>query len=171
MKKVIRLTESELTRIVIRIIEEEKNPVASLDEQFGIIKSLSKSSTKPVTKSVTPLLSQLPHEVQLFIKQIPTSVKIGPKLELVFKNNYVSIKSLPTNVKRFGIDDLYARKLSDTISKSKGSTINLQEVYQDAHFLKKELENLKLNQSTYSVITGINRFISDLENILKSLKK
>lgn len=168
MSKVIRLTESDLTRIVKRVMNEDGRESINLSEQIlkNLIKTGAKSASKMSAKYGVPLLNQLPDKIRMFIKTLPTSVKIGPKLERVFKENYVSIKSLPNNFKHLGIDDLYARKLSEAVSKSRGTKINLQELYQDAQFVRLELENIKSTKSLYSVNSGVNRFIADLESII-----
>ena len=165
MGKIVRLTESDLILVVKRIIKEQgligglvKAATKSTAKQTG------KQVSKPIAKASIPLLQQLPNEIQILIKRLPTSTPVGPKLSNVFKNNYATIRSLPNNVKSLGFDDLYARKLADSVSKTEGTVVDFQDVYTNAHLLKKQLESA---QAPYQVQTSINRFISDLESLIK----
>lgn len=135
---------------------------------------------------VTPLMSQLSSGVQNFIKILPNSIKVGPKLSNLFKTNYSNIKSLSSRLSKYknnGSVELYSRKLSNSLSVSKGNTVNLKELYEDASLLKKELENIKSSipkpktggkemeiwyNTFYTELGDLGKFTSDLEKLWKS---
>jgi hypothetical protein len=193
MKKVIRLTESDLTNVVKKVIKEQIN------ESFlkNFLSKLFKSGSKPVPKFGTPLLSQLPSKVQTMIQSFPKQVKLGDKLKNVFNTHSHDIRSLEHYIKSQGgngIADTYARLLSKSINVPKGSIVNLQSVYSHAHFLKKELENIiskipkpkqggilnknknydkqmdELYNKFYTETATLNKFISDLEKVRQSYR-
>jgi hypothetical protein len=193
MKKVIRLTESDLTNVVKKVIKEQIN------ESFlkNFLSKLFKSGSKPVPKFGTPLLSQLPSKVQTMIQSFPKQVKLGDKLKNVFNTHSHDIRSLEHYIKSQGgngIADTYARSLAKSINVPKGSIVNLQSVYSNAHFLKKELENIisnipkpkqggilnknknydkqmdELYNKFYTETATLNRFISDLEKVRQSYR-
>ena len=193
MKKTIRLTESDLTNVVKKVIKEQINE--SLLKNF--LSKLFKSGSKPVPKFGTPLLSQLPSKVQTMIQSFPKQVKIGDKLKNVFNTHSHDIRSLEHYIKSqggSGIADTYARSLAKSINVPKGSIVNLQSVYSDAHFLKKELENIiskipkpkqggilnknknydkqmdELYNKFYTETATLNKFISDLEKVRQSYR-
>ena len=193
MKKVIRLTESDLTNVVKKVIKEQINE--SLLKNF--LSKLFKSGSKPVPKFGTPLLSQLPSKVQTMIQSFPKQVKLGDKLKNVFNTHSHDIRSLEHYIKSqggSGIADTYARSLAKSINVPKGSIVNLQSVYSDAHFLKKELENIiskipkpkqggilnknknydkqmdELYNKFYTETATLNKFISDLEKVRQSYR-
>jgi hypothetical protein len=194
MKKIIRLTESDLVRLVKRVINENE----SLDEQPSLIKNLFSAgakSSKTVAKQGIPLMSQISHEAQLIIKQLPTNAKVGPKLVGLFGKHGTRIKSLQSQLSKMPDQTLgiYIKRLSDTVSKTKGTPVNPQQMYMDAVFLKKELENIKsslskpkqggvLNKNVnydkqmegwynalYTEIGSLSSFIADLEALLKPI--
>jgi hypothetical protein len=205
MKKIIQLTESDLSRIVRRVISEQNSD--ELDEGIfdSILKAFRGGGKKVVSAaskmSTTPLFSQISHDIRQLITKIPQKVKVGPKLEGVFKKTSYDIKSLEGSIARyerdmngFGIAEIYSRQLSNAVRQPKGSVVNLKEVYTDAHLLKKELENIKhklprpkeggiLNKNKnyqselnkhynflLSELGSINKFISEIDNLLKEVK-
>ena len=120
----------------------------------SILKSAKIGGKKVVSAaskmSTLPLMSQISRDVQQLITKLPIKVKVGVKLDGVFKKTLFDIRSLEGNIaglernmKGFGIADVYSRKFSNTVRQPKGSIINLKEFYTDAQFLKKELENIK----------------------------
>jgi len=205
MKKIIKLTESDLSRIVKRVISEQNSN--ELDEGIfdSILKAFRGGGKKVVSAaskmSTTPLFSQISHDIRQLITKIPQKVKVGAKLEGVFKKTSYDIKSLEGSIARyerdmngFGIAEIYSRKLSNAVRQPKGSIVNLKEVYTDAHLLKKELENIKhelprpkeggiLNKNKnyqselnkyhnflWSELGSVNKFISEIDNLLKEVK-
>ena len=200
MKKVIRLTESDLMRIVKRVLNESETNEQSLS---NILKSFTKqgSKAKPFMKQGLkgglPLIDQLPSVVRGLIHSFPTRVKVGDKLGSLFSSHLSDIKGLKHYVKSGGgngITETYVDGLIKLVSTPKGGSVNLQDVYTQSHFLKQELENIKssipkpkkggiLNRNNdydkemedlynkfYTETSTLNRFISDLENINKMYK-
>ena len=189
MKKIVRLTESDLARIVKRVINEQND---ELDE--GIFDSILKSlkggdeafikSLKNAGKSThsTPLLSQIPHEVKMAINKVPTYGKVGPKLESLFSKHKHSIWSMDGSIKRMaddginglGVSKIYSDKLAKAVSTTKGNPIELQAIYKDAQLLKKDLQNIKseLPKPTEGGIFNRNknykRQVEDWYNVLNN---
>ena len=154
MKKIVKLTESDLMRLVKRVISEQNRD--ELDEGIfnSILKSFEGGGKKVVSAaskmSTTPLINQISHDILQLITKIPQKVKVGPKLDGVFKKTLFDVKRVEGSVayldrtmNGFGIAELYSRRLSNAVQQPKGVVINLKEVYTDAHLLKKELENIK----------------------------
>jgi len=205
MSKIVKLTESDLMRLVKRVISEQNRD--ELDEGIfnSILKSFEGGGKKVVSAaskmSTTPLINQISHDILQLITKIPQKVKVGAKLEGVFKKTLFDVKSLEGSIASyerdmngFGIAELYSRRLSNAVQQPKGVVINLKEVYTDAHLLKKELENIKhelprpkeggiLNKNKNyqselnkyynflgSELGSINRFIGEIDNLLKEVK-
>lgn len=205
MKKIVRLTESDLSRIVKRIISEQTGD--ELDEGIfdTILKSFRGGGKKIVSTAsklaTMPLINQISSDLRLLITKLPQKVKVGVKLDGVFKKTLYDVKSVEGSIARlnremngFGGAELYSRRLSNTVRQPKGSVVNLKELYTDAQFLKKELENIKNNlpkpkqggilnknknyQSElnnyhnflWSELGSVNRFIGELDNLLKEVK-
>jgi hypothetical protein len=205
MKKIVRLTESDLSRIVKRVISEQN--IDELDEGIfdSILKAFRGGGKKVVSTaskmSTMPLINQISNDIRQLITKIPQKVKIGVKLENVFKKTSYDVRSVEGSIARlnremngFGIAEIYSRNLSNAVRQPKGSVINLKEVYTDAQFLKKELENIKkglpkpkeggiLNKNKnyqselkkyhnflWSELGSINKFIGEIDNLLKEVK-
>ena len=151
MKKIVRLTESDLSCIVKRVISEQN--IDELDEGIfdSILKTFRGGGKKVVSAaskmSTTPLFNQISHDIRQLIIKIPQKVKVGVKLDGVFKKTLYDVKSVEGSIARlnremngFGIAEIYSRNLSNAVRQPKGAVINLKEVYTDAQLLKKELE-------------------------------
>jgi Skp family chaperone for outer membrane proteins len=189
MKKIIRLTESELIETIENFVDK-----IEVNEQGmrSLLKTLLKKSSKSSSKMGLPLIHQLPSKVQMLIRSFPQNVKVGDKLKEIFDTHATDIKSLEGNLKRQGIEggsDIYSESLSKAISTPKGGVVNLQDVYSNSQLLKKTLENIKssipvpkqgnllkknpnyskemtdLYNKFYTETSSLNRFISDLEKI------
>jgi len=205
MKKIIQLTESDLSRIVRRVISEQNSD--ELDEGIfdSILKAFRSGGKKVVSTaskmSTMPLINQISSDLRLLITKLPQKVKVGVKLDSVFKKTLYDVKSVEGSIARlnremngFGGAELYSRRLSNTVRQPKGAVVNLKELYTDAQFLKKELENIKNNlpkpkqggilnknknyQSElnkyhnflWSELGSVNKFISEIDNLLKEVK-
>jgi hypothetical protein len=205
MKKIVRLTESYLVRLVRRVINENSYDKKEVDEQLikNLIqkvinpRTIKKPLAKQTAKQTIPAASRVPNDVQNLIKSLPQSVKVSDKLAQLFKSHSGSLKSLEGNISRqlannpkFGMADLYAKKLVNYSKTPAGQNINLQGMLSDAHLLKIHLDdlvkaNLKpkegglLNKNKninnqletwynylYLEKGSLNRFIDDLTKIL-----
>ena len=195
MKKVIRLTESDLINIVQRIMNE-----SYINEQLlgkVVNKFLSKSEPKIVSKTSSrlsrPLINQLSSEVTGIIAKLPKKIKIGDKLIETFKKSEMDIISLEGSLSniydagftQFGTSKSLITKVKKIMKNPKGTEINLSEIYQDLNLVKKDLENLKnmikskkswhLNQMgvknidkfLYSNETQLNRVINNINEFIK----
>lgn len=166
MKRTVRLTESDLTRLVRRVISEQNSnelnegifdAILNFFKRGG--KSLSKTGLNPKNNmaykntypknlpKTSPMLS-LPSNVASLLPKIPQNVKIGPALEKNFKDNLRSMIEFEKNIvalkpKINGLSDIYARKITSIIKQPKGSVINLRELYSLANYCKIDLMNVK----------------------------
>lgn len=193
MKKIIRLTESDLLRIVEQVIEEQ----AFLGKLFTLgsksVKPLIKKTPKIVNKiSTRPLVNQLSSKVESLLYKLPEKLKVGPKFETAFsksQNDIISLEgslgNLSDNFTEFGTSYNLMKKIKKTMSSPKGTIINLKELYQEVHLVKKDLENLKdvirnkksptLNKMNVKDVDrffsgnegNINRIIYNLDAIIK----
>lgn len=225
MKKLVRLTESDMIRLIERVITEnrEEEMFAShkafnnwmdtqdrmvhdesieISEQGQLVKGAISLAGKVIgkiaggtakkipvgstKKLAVPLIDQLPYNVKSFINLLPDSIKVGPKLSSLFGKNFTNIKTLPGRLSKYknnGSIELYTTRMVNTMSNTKGKTINLKQLYRDANFLKKELENIKsltpkpkqsgkAMEDWYNTLYTENRdlsnLISDLERLWKS---
>jgi DNA helicase TIP49 (TBP-interacting protein) len=156
MKRKIRLTESDLVRIVKRVIEEQQ----LIEEQYQILSKLFRGASKavkplikskPIKSSFSrPLIDQLPSKVTGLIYKLPEKIKVGPKLQDVFtksKNDIISLEGSLGNLSQTSSEFLMTHSLTSKIKKimssPKGSVINLKELYRDVHLIKKDLQNWK----------------------------
>ena len=102
MKKIVRLTESDLSCIVKRVISEQN--IDELDEGIfdSILKTFRGGGKKVVSAaskmSTTPLFNQISHDIRQLIIKIPQKVKVGVKLDGVFKKTLYDVKSVPFTV-------------------------------------------------------------------------
>jgi hypothetical protein len=189
MGKVVRLTESELIKVIEKFVDK---PV--MNEQ--ILKTLLSKIVKPGAKSVskigTPLMQQLPNKIQTLIQSFPQRVQVGDKLKNIFNSHSSNIRSLEHTIKSQGgngIANTYARLLAKDLSTTKGGVVDLRNIYANAHMLVKELENIKsaiptpkqggvlnkppnyktqmedLYNKFYNETADLNKLISDLEKI------
>lgn len=203
MRKIFRLTESDFNRIVRRVINETSEvDEGILDTILKSIKGGSKSGfqtavskqLKNVGKGTSklPLLQQIPSEVKFLIEKLPQNIKVGPKIEGAFKKSMHDVLSLEGGIARLsrevnglGTAEAFSRRISEVVKKSKGSTINFKELYTDAHLLKKDLQNLKIelpktapkgiSSKNYQNLLDtemmqINRFIGNLDELIKNAK-
>ena len=166
MKRTVRLTESDLTRLVRRVISEQNSnelnegifdAILNFFKRGG--KSLSKTGLNPKNNMAykntfsknlpksSPTLS-LPSNVASLLPKIPQNVKIGPVLEKNFKDNLRSMIEFEKNIvalkpKINGLTDVYARTITSIIKQPKGSVIDLRELYRLANYCKIDLMNVK----------------------------
>ena len=156
MKKVVKLTEADLARIVKRVMNESEVDEGIFDSILKAFKGDAKVAAKEFMPraskglSSMPLLQQLPNEVRTLINKLPGNVKVGTKLDDLFRKSMFDIQSLEGSIARLnremggvGGAEMYSRNLSELIKKPKGSVIDLKDMYTKAQFLKKELENIK----------------------------
>ena len=69
MKKIVRLTESDLTRIVRRVIKENENEQIEADKFLSNINVNQYCSEKGVPKMVTNILNKLPEGMRVKAKE------------------------------------------------------------------------------------------------------
>jgi hypothetical protein len=155
-KKVVKLTESDLARIIKRVINESEVDEGVFDTILKAFKGDAKVAAKEFMPraskglSSMPLLQQLPNEVRTLINKLPGNVKVGSRLDGLFKKSMFDIQSLEGSIARLnremngvGGAEMYSRNLSELVRKPKGAVIDLKDMYTKAQFLKKELENIK----------------------------
>jgi hypothetical protein len=186
MKKVIRLTESDLVNLVTRVVNESE-----VGENFGFLRKIlspktSQKTTMGVVKRMTP-------EIDAIFRKLPDSLKVGPRLSGLFKNNMTRIKNLKGNISRglssnpkLGVADSLVSQLERKLATPQGTPIDVKSLYQTSLSLKKELEQVKrampkpnINDKKkldqwynylYSESADINKFVSELEEVIKTAK-
>jgi len=166
MKRIIKLTENDLSRIVRRVISEQTSNQLN-EGLFDAILNFFKRGGKSVSKTglnprnnmsykntfpknsptSSPMMS-LPSNVVSLLSKIPQKVKIGPVLEKNFKYNLNSMMELQKNIgllkpKINGLSDLYAKEITSILKQPKGSTIDLRKLYSTANYCKIELMKVK----------------------------
>jgi len=167
MKRIIKLTENDLSRIVRRVISEQTSnqlneglfdAILNFFKRGG--KSVSKTgglnpknnmaykSTFPKNSPTSSPMMSLPSNVVSLLSKIPQKVKIGPVLEKNFKYNLRSMMELEKNIvalkpKINGLSDIYAKEITSILKQPKGSTIDLKKLYSTANYCKIELMKVK----------------------------
>ena len=195
MKRTVRLTESDLSRLVRRVISEQnsnelnegifdailnffKRGGKSLSKTGGLNPKNNMAYKRPYPKNLpktSPTL-RLPSNVESLLPKIPQNVKIGPALEKNFKYNLRSMTEMEKTIaalkpKVNGLSDLYARAITSIIKQPKGSVINLRELYRLANYCKIDLMDVKktlppLKQSFWDKFTGNRTELYRYNNLL-----
>ena len=160
MKRIIRLTESDLTRIVRRVINEQP----AIDQMFGALQSLPDKETTKLWSDTKKSLDELQNQLKIMIGQV---VRNFPKKEreseiaLSFINEYFNkIKNLEYVEME---NNLLNRLLSPELNKGYVRFGGSRVFDKISNTLNQDFKNTKEN--LYKIKTHIDNSIDYLKNL------
>lgn len=151
MKKVVRITESELAEIVKKVLKESEVDEGILSNIINKFRG-KKPAVKPsFSHYEIPASARLSPKVQELIKKMPQVVKMGPKLEGLFNRHRVDlnhfqndIRDLARKHKTLGMAESSSNLMFHIIRNAKkGQNIEVRKLYELANDVKKEMEYAK----------------------------
>lgn len=119
MKKVVKLSESELSDLVTKIVSETELKEGGIGE---LLKTLFKTAEKTGAKSVAKDIKLLNNTAKNFIKQVPEKVLVSSNFFNLFSKHAPSLKQVKTSinevdniVRSLNYNSPYLNRLTNTL--------------------------------------------------------
>jgi hypothetical protein len=193
-QKVVKITESELRRIISEKLEGDTNEqlLRTLANKAMNTLKTNKSSVKATTKSgINTVISTMRKDVMALLTKTPV-IKISPKTVKVLEEPRYNVRVAYDQVHELATEglessiradlmgiDMALQRVKTELMKPAGQTLNIKKMMEDLYYVKDEIgqdlmKRQNLPNATKELTAPLNRVnltITEIETLFKTPEK